>query len=305
MLQNLVAFWRLSRPLFLLGGAVLYALGAGIARAQGYEVLPGPYALGQLFVTGVQLMTHYLNEYWDVETDRLNESRTMFSGGSGILVAGLLQRRTAIVAAVICLAIGAAAAGLLVVKQNAGPLTETFMLLIFLGAYFYSSPPLRLAGSGVGELSASLVVAGLVPAFALVNSGGRVSLEFMSIVAPLVLLHYAMVLAFEFPDESCDRQAGKRTLLVRIGRHRAAIVHNSCLLSGALMAPLTTMLFASHWAALLIGVIVVPLAAWQMFAVAMFVRGRLVNWGQMTFVALAIFAVSASLQAAALWSSSI
>ena len=27
---------------------------------------------GQLFVTGLQLMTYYLNEYWDVEADRLN-----------------------------------------------------------------------------------------------------------------------------------------------------------------------------------------------------------------------------------------
>ena len=99
MASKIVAFLRLSRPLFLLGGVLLYALGALIARYQGAALDWGVYGSGQLAVTALQLMTHYLNEYWDVEADRLNHNRTPFSGGSGVLVRGELTRKTAFTAA--------------------------------------------------------------------------------------------------------------------------------------------------------------------------------------------------------------
>jgi 1,4-dihydroxy-2-naphthoate octaprenyltransferase len=297
----MLAFWRLSRPIFLLGGVVVYALGAGMAHAQGCVVHSTRYLLGQLFVTGLQLMTHYLNEYRDSETDRLNESRTIFSGGSGVLVAGLLSRGTALTAAVVCLAVSVAAAALLIILDSANPLSLWLMLLIFLGAYFYSSPPLNLASSGFGELTASLVVAGLVPALALALSEGHPSPTFALAVAPLVLLHYAMLLAFEFPDEHSDQQAGKRTLLVRIGRYRAGLIHNSCLLTGTLLIILVPRLTTSAWATLLPAVILAPLSLRQMITVTQLASGRRVRFGPMTFVAAAIFSLAASMQAAVLW----
>src|SRR5829696_1130897 len=110
VLSRLLAFVRMSRPHFLVGGFMLYALGALIARWQGYVIDFGLYWIGQLYVTGVQLMTHYLNEYWDVETDRLNQSRTPFSGGSGMLGPDGVTREAAFTAAVACLAVATAAA---------------------------------------------------------------------------------------------------------------------------------------------------------------------------------------------------
>jgi 1,4-dihydroxy-2-naphthoate polyprenyltransferase len=301
MLQALVAFWRLSRPIFLLGGIAVYALGAGIAHAQGFVVHSASYVLGQLFVTGLQLMTHYLNDYWDIEADRLNESRTMFSGGSGVLVAGLLSRKAALTAAVACLAVSGTAAALLIILDSATPLCLWLMLWIFLGAYSYSSPPLNLASSGVGELTASLVVAGLVPALALVLSEGRPSPTVALALAPLVLLHYAMLLAFEFPDERSDQEAGKRTLLVRIGRYRAGLIHNSCLVIGTLMVIFIPQPTTSAWVTLLKVVILAPLCAWQVITVTQLASGRRVRFGQVTFVAAAIFSLAASAQAAVFW----
>jgi 1,4-dihydroxy-2-naphthoate octaprenyltransferase len=301
MLQALVAFWHLSRPIFLLGGVAVYALGTGIAHAQGCEVHSASYLFGQLFVTGLQLMTHYLNEYWDIEADRLNESRTLFSGGSGVLVAGLLSRGTALTAAVICLSVSITAAALLIILGSGSPLSLWLMLCIFLSAYFYSSPPLRLASSGLGELTASLVVAGLVPALALTIAEGRPSSTLALVVVPLALLHFAMLLAFEFPDEQSDREAGKRTLLVRIGRYRAGLIHNSCLLLGALLVLFVSRRIAAPSATLQATVILAPLSAWQMITVTQLASGRRVRFGQVTFVAVAIFALAASMQAAVFW----
>ncbi|MEX2288111.1 MAG: prenyltransferase, partial [Planctomycetaceae bacterium] len=277
MLPHLVAFWRLSRPIFLLGGIILYSLGAGIAHAQNSTIRSTSYVLGQVVVTSLQLMTHYLNEYWDVEADRLNESRTMFSGGSGILAAGLLRPETARTAATVCMVASVTATGLLAVLEDVNPLAWVLMLCMFLGGYFYSSPPLTLANSGMGELAASIVVAGLVPALGLAFSGGRFSLTFAFTIVPLVLLHFAMLLAFEFPDQLSDRTAGKQTLLVRIGRFHGALLHNCCLWAGiglGVYGPLAAMPAQT----VLGTAIVAPLAVWQMFAVAAVARGGVFRW---------------------------
>ena len=94
-------FVRLTRPHFLLGGVLLYGLGAAIAHYQGYSIDPGLYFLGQLLVTLLQLMTHYLNEYHDAAGDQQNQSRTLLSGGSGVIGPGGLPAKVALYSAVI------------------------------------------------------------------------------------------------------------------------------------------------------------------------------------------------------------
>jgi 1,4-dihydroxy-2-naphthoate octaprenyltransferase len=292
-------FWRLSRPVFLLGGLAFFAVGVGWARLQQQTVEASVYVLGQLFVSSLQLMTHYLNEYWDVEADRLNASRTWFSGGSGVLAAGLLRPRTALAAACGCLAVAATAAILLAAGGSLGLPAVLVMAGMFLGAFFYSSPPLALAGSGAGELAASVVVAGLVPLLGLLLAGGRPTWGFAWVAGPLALLHFAMMLAFEFPDEAGDRAAGKWTLLVRLGRRRTARLHHVCLASAT--ALLLAGALAGGAAAGLLAVVVAPLALWEARQVARAAQGDEVDLGRMTLIAAAIVALASILAAAAIW----
>src|SRR3990172_8023955 len=93
-------FIRLSRPFFLLGAALVYALGVGIARYLGVTIDWGLYLLGQAYVTALQLSAQYLNEYFDAPGDIQNQNRTLFSGGSGAIGPGKLSRNTALIAAV-------------------------------------------------------------------------------------------------------------------------------------------------------------------------------------------------------------
>ncbi len=300
MLSKLVAFVRLSRPLFLLGGLVVYALGAFIARYEGAHLDAGRYWMGQLFVTALQLMTHYLNEFWDVEADRLNQARTPFSGGSGVLGSGRLARDTAFTAAVVCLAVASAAAIWLIVEHGASPVAWVVMALIFAGAYFYSSPPLRLAGTGFGELTASVVVAGLVPALGHLLQAQRPSGLVLLATAPLVVFHFAMLLAFEFPDFLSDEAAGKRTLLVRVGRRPGARVHEAALAVAFGLAALATFAGLPVRVALAV-VIVAPLALLQLALMRRMLRGEPVSFTRITFLGIAIFAVTAYLMAVSFW----
>lgn len=300
MLNKLVALIRLARPHFLIGGLILYALGALIARYSGYPIHFDSYWVGQLFVSGLQLMTHFLNEYWDVETDRLNKSRTPFSGGSGVLGPDGIQRDTAFTLAVASLAVASGAAIWLLLETQVPPSAWVLMALGFLGCYFYSSPPLRLAGAGYGEIIASVVVAGFVPALGHALQAGRPSQLVLLTIAPLIALHFAMLLAFEFPDFLADEAAGKLTLLVRLGRRRGAAVHNGALLAALALAVAATFV-GLHANVALAVVISTPLIILQISNIRRMQRGDPLSFTRLTFLAVLIFALTAYFMAFTFW----
>jgi 1,4-dihydroxy-2-naphthoate octaprenyltransferase len=253
-----------------------------------------------LFVTSLQQMTHFLNEYWDHETDRLNQSRTPWSGGSGVFTQGLISREAALTAGLVCLAAGAVAAAWLGLGYGAGPGVWALFMLIFLGAYFYSSPPLNLASTGFGELSASVVVAGLVPALGHMLQAGRPSLLVLLATAPLVVLHFAMLLAFEFPDFLADEAAGKRTLLVRVGRRVGAQVHNAALAAALLLTATGT--FAGLPARVAVGgILVAPLLVLQMVQLRRLQWGLELPFSRLTLVAVLTFVLAAYFTAFSFW----
>src|SRR5512143_2367243 len=100
------AFVKLTRPMFLGGAVLLYLLGAALAWAQGAAADGVRLLLGQLLVTSIQLTTHYANEYYDYSVDAaIGSARTPFSGGSGMLVSGQLDRAVALHATHVCLAL--------------------------------------------------------------------------------------------------------------------------------------------------------------------------------------------------------
>ena len=219
-MSAVVAFIKLGRPLFLGGGFLLFALGAAIAAWQGAVIDVRRYALGQLAVTAFQLMTHYANDYFDVEADRANTTPTRWSGGSRVLVGGELPPRVALVAARVLLVIGAGVSTLL--AYEAGAVVAVTLVVMASLAWFYSAPPLRLCASGLGELTTAIVVTGLVPWLGFVLQGGLgVSVLLLAIV-PLAMLQFAMLLAIEVPDAAGDAATGKRTLVVRLGAPAAA-----------------------------------------------------------------------------------
>lgn len=259
------AFVKLTRPLFLGGAVLLYLLGVTFAVTQGQPIAWGPLVLGQLLVTAIQLMTHYANEYYDFEVDRLiADRRTPFSGGSGILVSGQLDRVVALRAARTCMV---GAIGLLIVCGFIAPWMFIIGTIALLGGYFYSAPPLSLEGSGFGELNTALLTTILVPLTGYVMQTGRVDPIIVIQCAPLFLIYVAMILTFELADYPADQALSKRNITVRIGPRRAAWLHNGLLIGGMgllwLIAPNEPLL----WPAAL-------LAVWQIVGVLQRARAR-------------------------------
>jgi 1,4-dihydroxy-2-naphthoate octaprenyltransferase len=131
---------------FPAGSFLLYALGTALAVQSGREINWAAYVIGQLLITSIQLMGQYLNEHYDMEVDSLVENnRTWFSGGSGILSEGSISPGTVLKAARIC-------AGVALIAGTIAFFLSVWMIpifiLCFLGSWFYSSPPLSLMSSG-------------------------------------------------------------------------------------------------------------------------------------------------------------
>lgn len=298
----LVLFLRLSRPWFLLGGFLFYFLGVGIARYLGHPLDWNVVLAGQIWVSAMQLCVHYLNEYFDHPNDANHTSRTLFSGGSGVLGLGegQLHPQVALLAAGGALALMVSATNVIAQSSSLGSPVLLIMALIFFGAFFYSVPPVRLATSGYGELSTAIVLAALVPALGFSLQAGALHRLLAMSTFPLVVLTMASMLSLEFADYAQDLRTGKLTLFVRLGWEQALRLHHILIAAGyALM--LAALLAGLSIAIGMMPLFSLPLAGLQIWHMQQIGQGLKPNWLVVTFNGVAFTFLSAYLLAQVFW----
>ncbi|HEY5961699.1 MAG TPA: prenyltransferase [Polyangiaceae bacterium] len=283
---KLAAAVQLGRPKFLAGGFASYALGTVIAHETSGVFDLRRCLVGQAVVSSLQLMTHYSNDYFDYEADVANRTPTSWSGGSRILANAVLPRRFALYAALfwaLCAMGGMVWVRLLMTTS----VVWWLMVAILLLAWSYSAPPLQLHSRGVGEITASVIVAALVPCLACVIQTGSIAPVVVMAALPLILLQFVMLLVLSVPDRSGDLAVGKKTLSVRLGINCAGFLHQVALFTAFASVPVLWLwgLPASIALAVLLPA---PLALIQVFAVA---RGALHHsdaWPRLAFGSVAL-----------------
>ncbi len=299
-MNNVILFLRMSRPIFIIGVMILYALGVSIARYLGIVISWETYIYGQLWVTILQLSTQYLNEYFNSPADIKNPNRTALTGGSGVLGPGKLPRRTALFAALTCLAILASITVLIIANINLTVVTIFIMLIAFIGALFYSTPPLKLEASGYGELIVSIIVAFLVPSFAFVLQAGEIHRLVPMTTFPLTTLHLAMLLAFELPDYANDFKYGKRTIMVRLGWEKGMLLHNILIFTSYLLLVIAAFFGLPNfiWIPVMFTFPIGLIQFWQMRRIA---SGAKPNWNALTIIAISLFGLITYLMTFSYW----
>ncbi len=295
-MQRLIAFLRLGRPLFLVGGIVLHALGVALALYSGARLNLAALIWGQVAISAIQWMTHYANDYFDREIDRANPTPTNWSGGSRVLLDGRIPPRAALVMALTLASIGVCAALVLAFAVGTGALTLPLIGLALLLAWFYSAPPLRLHSHGVGELTAALLVPGLTPLIGFYLQRGRLEVLPLLAVFPLCCLQFAMLLSIEFPDAAGDRAGGKRTLVVRLGDARAARLYAAALLLTYAALPLLVIAGLPTLAALAVA-LMSPLALLQLGRLRRGDYRTPARWNSFAFASVALLIGSAAVEA--------
>ncbi|MFC7548586.1 prenyltransferase [Plantactinospora sp. GCM10030261] len=216
---SVTGFIQLARLRFLLYNLLPVALGAAVAVHQGHALHLGWYVLAQVFAWTVHVMTHYCNEYFDLDADRANMYFTPWTGGSRALVDGRVAPVVALGTAFLLWSV----AHLLVVAMPSWPARLLATVTVAL-AWFYTAPPARLNYRGLGELTVAAILNGLWPAVAVVLQLGTVPGLLVAILLPTAVLQAARMMVMNLGDRRSDATVGKRTLPVLVGYRRAVTV---------------------------------------------------------------------------------
>jgi 1,4-dihydroxy-2-naphthoate octaprenyltransferase len=299
-----IAFIKLGRFHFLLGGIVLHLLGVAIALYAGATLNLAALFWGQVTVTAIQLMTHYANDYFDLEADRANLTPTHWSGGSRVLVENRLPPRAGLNAALLLAGIAFAANLIVSIFVRPGLLTFLWFSLAQALAWFYSAPPLRLHSRGVGEFVTMVLVTLLTPLTGFYLQTGEFAWLPILAVVPLCCFQFAMLLSVEFPDVEGDRRAGKYTLVVRLGPPSAARLYVALLIVAYAALPLLVHVGLPPGAALAV-LALLPLAGWQLWRMSRGDWARPARWNVLTFYTLVLLLFTAAAEMLAfglLWS---
>jgi 1,4-dihydroxy-2-naphthoate octaprenyltransferase len=188
----------------------------------------GMFHLGRflLAVAGTALINAGLNlanDYFDHRSGNDDFTPlTPVSGGSKVIQEGLLSPRSMLAGSLICLAL-AAGIGLylnFVLPGNAILLVGVVGMVL---AFFYSAPPLKIGyRGGIGELACAIGCGPVLVVGGYYVQTGVLSWAAVLASVPMGLLVGLILLINEFPDREADERARKRTLVVLLGKRRAA-----------------------------------------------------------------------------------
>ncbi|HET6203039.1 MAG TPA: prenyltransferase [Planctomycetota bacterium] len=215
--------WRLADPKVSLASFSSLFLGTCAAYADGPLSVPW-LAATVLGIFAVEVAKNASGEIVDFDSGTdlavASEDRSPFSGGKRVIVEGLLTggQTASIAAAGYGIGIGL---GLWIALERE-PRVLPLGLVGLVCAYGYHAPPLRLSYRGLGELAVGLCYGPLLAAGAYLVQRGEVRREAILAAVPLGLLVAAFLWINEFPDARADAEAGKKTLVVRLGRRRAS-----------------------------------------------------------------------------------
>lgn len=217
--QKIVALLRLIRYRFLVvAGLFPYLVASAAAYRAAKPWQPHLFLLGLLGIGSALAAVEAFNEYFDAQT------------GNDFVLS--LEPRAPLPGWVPWMGLGAlllaAAMGVLLSFLRDGWIMA-FAAAGGVGVVFYVGPPLRLAYRGLGEAIIAACYGPLMILGAFYLQVGRVTGDAVLLSIPLALLMLALVLINELPDYYQDRLVGKKNLVVRLGRHKAARVYG-CLL---------------------------------------------------------------------------
>jgi 1,4-dihydroxy-2-naphthoate octaprenyltransferase len=158
-----------------------------------------------------------LNDYWDYKRgiDTITR-RTKFSGGTGVLPQNLLKPKSVYCAGVILLLIGSLVGAYFALVR--GIIILAFVGFAVLAVYFYTT---NIVNVGLGEtfvaIKGTLIVVG---SYYIQTS----SIGIVSVYAGIIIgiLSATVLFINSFPDYEADRLGGRKTLVILLGKKRAA-----------------------------------------------------------------------------------
>jgi len=264
-------------------GVLPFLLGAIIAWSQGYPINWAVLLLSTLGVILVMLVTFLINEYYDYGADIINRQFHSLSGGSRVLPMGLVPRREALWAAYALIVLVAILGLVLYFVYNTGLLTLPLGFLALLIGYFYTAKPVQLSYRGLGEVAIWFSCGWLATIMGYYLQTGR--LDNVAILASLpgAFSVFLVILINELPDMESDAIAGKKNLVVRMGKEKAIYLYIAMLVFTYLFM-IAIAFFGVPMITAPLSVILLPFVVWNVMSLIR--KGSLGNTKAMEGVSL-------------------
>jgi len=206
---------RATRPMFFPASVLPVVVGTswGYREAHALDAVTAALALAAVVV--VHAAANVLNDVFDEDTDRVNGRRIHpYTGGSRFIQNQVMSRQAMAVWGFALVLLGTILGAALLFQ--AGPGVLGFGMAGLALAVLYSAPPARLSARGVGEAAVG-VGFGVLPVMgAAWLQTGHLSPAAFAVSLPVSLWVASILLINEVPDRDADRDAGKRTLAVRL-----------------------------------------------------------------------------------------
>lgn len=243
------------RAPFLVITPVSVLVGVSVAVWEGFSIKALYLALAFIGAVLAHIAVNVINEYFDYQNGvDFKTVRTPFSGGSGILVQGLLSPRSVYLFGILCVAGIIAIGGYFISVYDARiiPLGIVGLITVYFYTTHITKSPLLCAiapGLGFGPL--------MVMGTYFVLTGGYSLAAGLASIIPACLVSNLLLLN-QFPDVEADASAKRRHLPIAIGRKKSALVYTTFLIAAyiALIIAVAVKVLP-YWA--LLGLITLPL----------------------------------------------
>ncbi|MCH8086072.1 MAG: prenyltransferase [Thaumarchaeota archaeon] len=213
----LSVWFRVIRVRFLLASVIAVSVGLALNWKQNFSIDPLDAILTFAGVLALHASVDLLNDFWDFKRGiDTKTNRTKMSGGTGVLPEGLLKPSSVYRAGIGFLIIGAVLGSYFVITD--GITIGIILGFAILSIYFYST---KIVNSGLGEffvaVKGSMIVIG-----AYFIQSGQITIE--SILAGIVVGVLSSLVLFitSFPDHDADKSQGRKTLVIVVGKEKAA-----------------------------------------------------------------------------------
>ena len=215
--MSISVWFRVIRIKFLLASVIAVSLGLAVSywQTKNLDIIHGVITMGG--VIALHASVDLLNDFWDYKRgiDAITQ-RTKFSGGTGVLPEGLLKPSTVYRAGVICLVLGSAAGAYFIWIY--GWVIAVILGFAILSIYFYST---KIVDSGLGEIFVGIKGTMIVLGTMFIQTQ-QIAPE--NIIAGIVAGSLSSFVLFitSFPDHDADKQKGRKTLVIVLGKNKAA-----------------------------------------------------------------------------------
>jgi 1,4-dihydroxy-2-naphthoate octaprenyltransferase len=157
------------------------------------------------------------NDYWDYKRGiDTTTKRTKFSGGTGVLPEKKLDPSIVYKAGFVCMIIGLTIGGYFIFQS--GLLIAIILGITTLSIYFYST---TIVNIGLGETLVAVKGTMIVIGSSFVQSG-IVDLPIVYLGIIIGILSSIVLYIASFPDFNADKEKGRKTLVILIGKNKSA-----------------------------------------------------------------------------------